>query len=483
MTARPTQSGKGSAVSPARREAFAILLALAHGKAHSPGSAHSGEAHSDDLLRSPRVSALSAQDRHLCTALVLGVLRWLIYLDRRIRPLLAKPNARLEDEVSIALRLGAFQLWFLDRIPAHAAIGESVALAKNAGHRFASGMVNAVLRKAAALGREESLDAQEALPSWLVERWTALYGEEATRKICGQAQTAPETTLRLSAETMEVSLAAEGVACAPGMLLKAARRVIAGDVTATEAFRSGRARIQEEGSQLIAELSASGGFSPQRILDCCAAPGGKTLVLSEINPQASVTACELSQRRFAALRTRINAIAATGVAAGMQNAPSSRIDLMLGDITRLAFEDHYDFVLADVPCSGTGTLGRNPEIRHRLALDDLARHHQRQCAILRAALNAAKPGGRVVYSTCSLEPEENEAVITELLSQTPGWRPIPLKQIIASLCEKGRITAEGLALLQQCVRDDGSLLLLPGSLGSEHANDGFFMAMLERASA
>jgi 16S rRNA (cytosine967-C5)-methyltransferase len=133
-----TQKPSANAVSPARREAFAILLDLERNHGHS-----------DDLLRNPRVSALSAQDRNLCTTLVMGVLRWQIRLDGLIKPLLSKPNARLDAEIRVALRLGALQLLFLDRIPAHAAIGESVALAKAAGHKFASGMVNAVLRKLA----------------------------------------------------------------------------------------------------------------------------------------------------------------------------------------------------------------------------------------------------------------------------------------------------------------------------------------------
>ncbi len=146
-------------VSPARGAAFAILLAAERGRAHS-----------DELLRGDAVAALSAQDRNLVTALVLGVLRWQMVLDARVRPLLKRPGARLDPEVLIALRLGAFQLLHMDRIPAHAAIGESVELAKAAGHRFASGMVNAVLRK---LSREASPVAKttEAHPQWMLDRW------------------------------------------------------------------------------------------------------------------------------------------------------------------------------------------------------------------------------------------------------------------------------------------------------------------------
>jgi 16S rRNA (cytosine967-C5)-methyltransferase len=464
MAARE-RAAAGFAVSPARREAFAILMAVGR-----------GEAHSDEMLRGARVLALSAQDRGLCTALVLGVLRWQTALDARIRKLLAKPGARVDEAVLTALRMGAFQLWFLDRIPAHAAIGESVALAKKAGHRFASGMVNAVLRKAAAMDKEANVEEAylRSFSGWMVERWERFYGGEAAREICRQGQMEPELTIRVVDADADQMLASDGIICAPGLLLKAARRVTGGEVTATEAFRAGRVRIQEEGSQLIAELSRSGGFGPRRILDCCAAPGGKTLGMAEANPEAHVTGCEISKPRFEALRRRIDAASADN------HALADRVDLVPGDVTQLALPQEYDFVLADVPCSGTGTLGRNPEIRHRLAVEDLGRFHERQCAILRAALAAAGSGARVVYSTCSLEPEENEAVVAEVLAGAPGWRCIALGTILAELHAEGRVTDDGLRLLTGCLREDGSLLLLPGALGREHSTDGFFMAMLER---
>ncbi len=160
-----------------------------------------GQSHSDDLLRGKAVSALSAPDRNLATALVLGVLRWQICLDHEIRALLARPNARLDSEVLIALRLAAMQILLMDRIPPRAAIDESVELAKQAGHRFASGMVNAVLRKLAdsrmcalhllsGLRRDEA--QEQAHPAWMVERWKHAYGAEIAQRLCahGQSQAA-----------------------------------------------------------------------------------------------------------------------------------------------------------------------------------------------------------------------------------------------------------------------------------------------------
>jgi len=460
-------AAKSSTVSPARREAFTILLEL-----------EKGSAHSDDLLRSPRVSALCAQDRNLCTTLVMGVLRWQTRLDALIRSLLSKPNARLDAEVQIALRLGAFQLQHLDRIPAHAAIGESVALAKQAGHKFASGMVNAVLRKIATqlkpqLPLEAILNPKElaeatAHPAWIVERWAAQYGIQSAGAICVHGQQQPELAIRLDDPALEIELIAEGIRLEPGAILTAARRVVSGDITITQAFRSGRLRIQEEGSQLIAELGDDVSQHPKRILDCCAAPGGKTLILAERNPQAKITACELNPARAKALQQRI----------ASQPELAARIFVQQGDATDLSGETIYDLVLADVPCSGTGTLGRNPEIRHRLKAADLQRHHDRQCAILRGAMRASTR--RVLYSTCSLEPEENAAVVAEVLAQSPDWRQASLTIHINELFSEGLLIQSGAASLLSCVAEDGSLTLLPGRLGAGIQTDGFFIALLEK---
>ena len=465
MPAKPSRShsdGGSNAVSPARREAFAILLAL-----------ESAKGHADDLLRGQRVSALSPQDRNLCTTLVMGTLRWQIRLDALIRPLLAKPNARLDAEIRIALRLGALQLLFLDRIPAHAAIGESVALAKSAGHKFASGLVNAVLRKLAAIpkpaqlppsdARAEQLAEVTAHPAWMVQRWVANYGFEAARAICQHGQNQPELTLRFEDPEAEAMLAEEGIRVAPGAILTAARRVLSGDVTSLAVMQSGRVRIQEEGSQLIAELAGHG----RTILDCCAAPGGKTLILAERNPLAQVTALEVSPERCRALQAR------------MATSPfSTQIEARIGDATQLPADPAYDLILADVPCSGTGTMGRNPEIRHRLQPEDLSRHHQRQCAILRAALGAGTR--RVVYSTCSLEPEENGAVVAEVLAQSHEWHQISISRVLHELREEGRLTAESVGTLQKTIAPDGSMTILPGSLGPDIQTDGFFIAILEK---
>jgi len=476
-----------SEISVARKAAFHILLAVERGQSHS-----------DDLLRGKAVNALSAADRNLATALVLGVLRGQILLDQQIHALLARPGAKLDAEIRIALRLGAFQILYMDRIPARAAIDESVELAKQAGHRFASGMVNAVLRKLAraqlfkaedtaledsalkghdfsravnanentrALAPEgSSSDDQQAHPAWMVERWINFYGLEAARAICRHGQSQPVLTVRLADPAIEAELIASGITLEASELLTAARTVISGDVTATAAFREDRVRLQDEGSQLVAEiLSNSLDQKVKSILDACAAPGGKTLILAERHPQARIVVLESSAPRLEQLQKRLAPL-------------GDRIECRLADATALTEEAAYDLALADVPCSGTGTLGRNPEIRHRLRQEEFPRQAERQCGILKAALRALRPGGRAVYSTCSLEPEENEQVVAAVLAETPFARLLPLMDRIEALRKEGILTPIGADRLQASLTPEGCLRLLPGAF---HA-DGFFIAMIER---
>jgi 16S rRNA (cytosine967-C5)-methyltransferase len=453
-----------SGVSPARIAAFDVLMAV-----------ESGKAHSDDLLRGKAVAELAQPDRNLATALVLGVLRWQMLLDEQIRPLLKKPGAKLDAEVQIALRLGAFQLLYLDRIPAHAAIDESVQLAKCVGHRFAAGMVNAVLR---ALARKTNARGPEYLreldgdffathPAWIVDGWKRFFGAETAFAICRHGQQPPLHALRLMNASDEEELAAAGARTEPGELLTAARILTAGDVTSTAAFQAGRVRLQDEGSQLIGEIAASLGESGRRnaemIVDLCAAPGGKTLILAERNPQSRIVACEASASRLAGLRERLTPL-------------GPRVECRLQDAAELNEGAVYDLALADVPCSGTGTLGRNPEIRHRLREEDLARQAERQRTILRAALRAVRPGGRVVYSTCSLEPEENEQVVRAVLAEDAAVRIVPMGECIEVLENRSVLAESAAERLRACISSEQALRLLPGVFGT----DGFFVSILER---
>jgi 16S rRNA (cytosine967-C5)-methyltransferase len=292
----------------------------------------------------------------------------------------------------------------------------------------------------------------------MVDRWTQFFGEDMTCALCAHNQSQPTLTLRLTEPTHEPELIASGITLAPGQLLTAARTVFSGDVTGTPAFREGRIRIQDEGSQLVAEIAGQG----SAILDCCAAPGGKTLILAERNPAAHIVACESSPQRLESLRERLAPL-------------GGRIDCSLADATALDHDSEFDLALADVPCSGTGTLSRNPEIRHRLHPEDLPRQAERQRAILASALRAIRPGGRVVYSTCSLEPEENEQVIAATLSAHPQVRVTSLSSRIDEMLSDGTLTTAAAEPLRRCLTPEGYLRLLPGAFGT----DGFFVALIE----
>ncbi len=278
-------------LSPARIAAFEILLRV-----------EQKDAFASELLHSPQRAQLSPADHGLATELVMGVLRWRSVLDREIEKRSSQPLKKLDREVLTALRMGAYQLQFLERIPAHAAVDESVDLVKRARKRSAAPFVNAVLRKlTAAQGSAPrqhrqaetadinsahdaaALSAATAHPHWLVERWVTEFGIDKARAICGYDQQPPETAIRLAESGTEEELEQQGITLQPGRILTSARRVVAGDITKTEAFRKGRVAVQDEASQLVALLVGKG----PRILDCCAAPGGKTRVLAERNPSAT----------------------------------------------------------------------------------------------------------------------------------------------------------------------------------------------------
>jgi 16S rRNA (cytosine967-C5)-methyltransferase len=302
----------------------------------------------------------------------------------------------------------------------------------------------------------------------MVERWAEFYGIETARALCRHGQSQPQLTLRIHDSAVADELVAEGIQLQRGELLAAAYTVVAGDIFTSTAFQQGRLRLQEEGSQLIAELASAGparAVPTRAILDCCAAPGGKTLILAQRNPKARILACESSPQRFEQLRERLAPL-------------GERIECRLIDASALAENAGFDLALADVPCSGTGTLGRNPEIRHRLRLEDLARQAERQHAILHAAIRAVRPGGRVIYSTCSLEPEENEQVVAAVLAETANARRISLESSIEALRSGGIPIPSGAERLKAALTPEGALRLLPGVFRT----DGFFVASIERTA-
>ena len=469
-------------VSPARAAAFDILLRVEQRQAYAA-----------ELLNSARTADLSSADRALCMELVMGVLRWRSRLDCSLAAVVSTRLEKLDPEVLAALRLAAYQLEFL-RVPARAAVHESVELVKRARKRSAAPLVNAALRKLGAAPPALAPTPETALglsqkfahPAWMIERWAERFGLDNAERICEHDQRPAPQALRLRAPTAEVELRREGILLEPGRLLTSARRISTAasrlapghtsttpgrmterrkDLSQTRAYLERRIAVQDEASQLVALLVGRG----ERILDCCAAPGGKTAILAEKNPGALLVAADLHPQRAQLLRRLAAPVAVQPGAAG-----AARIHVLAADALHLPFAAKFDRVLADVPCSGTGTLARNPEIKWRLKPEHLAELHALQVAILRAALDALAPGGRLVYSTCSLEPEENERVVEEALVTNAAFHILPARQELQRLRDAGELAWSDLDSL--C--DGPFLRTLPGV----HPGDGFFAAIVDRSS-
>jgi 16S rRNA (cytosine967-C5)-methyltransferase len=341
-----------------------------------------------DLLAS-HAAGLDSRDAGLATEIVYGSLRRQAQLDFLIRHYSGRDPKTLDASVRIALRMGIYQLRCMDRIPAYAAVGETVELVKTRG----GSLVNAVLRK---VDREpvEWPDRETALsvPRWLLEGWDRQFGRETADRIAKAFLEPPEIYVRNPPPTVQVE-----PTDVPG-----AYRVVAGDARGL--------RIQDVGSQSIVPLLAL--EKGQRFLDVCAAPGNKTAQALESDVHA--VACDLHLHRLQ----------------GVEGCSRVVLDATAG----LPFRGEFDRILVDAPCSGTGTLSRNPEIKWRLQPSDIRDLHGRQTQILRNALQLLAPEGRLVYSTCSLEKKENEDVVERVAGKlqvevierrrrTPGINP------------------------------------------------------------
>ena len=443
-------------VSPARATAFDILLRVERESSYA-----------SDLLHAHQ--NLSPKDHALATELVMGVLRWRSRLDAEIATASSQPLSKLDLEILVALRLALYQFRLLDRIPQRAALHESVELVKRARKRSAATFVNAVLRKLSNASplctpvppvvSTSELATKYSHPLWLVERWAIEYGLPTTEQIAQHNQSTPTTSIRLRTPTAEGDLEAEGIQLLPGALLSQARRVQSGDGTKTKSFRRGDIVIQDEASQLVAALvSRALPDQSNRILDCCAAPGGKTLAIADQNPSAEITAIEIHPQRARLLRKRL--------------PPAPHIRVLTADARHLPLSASFDRILADVPCSGTGTLARNPEIKWRLTPADLTDLHARQIAILHSALIHLHPGARLVYSTCSLEKEENEEVVKQVLSDAGSIRLIDCGPELEALQKSGELTWPD----QHSLTRGPYLRTIPGV----HPCEGFFAAILEK---
>jgi 16S rRNA (cytosine967-C5)-methyltransferase len=393
----------------------------------------------------------------------MGVLRWRSLLDVELAKHSSQKLTKLDSEVLAALRIAAYQLIFLDRVPHHAAVNESVDLVKGARKRSAVPFANAVLRKLAKASpaipdlafpeNAAELAQASAHPQWLVERWITSYGFDAARAICNYDQQPTGPAIRLSNASVEESLNSVRIQLAPGRLLTSARRVSSGNIAQTPQCRSGEIVIQDEASQLVALLVGHGA----KILDCCAAPGGKARLLAQRNPGTTVVAAELYPQRAWLIKKLVK---------------ESNLQVVVADARDLSFNAKFDRVLVDVPCSGTGTIAHNPEIKWRLTPEDLNNLQARQIAILRSAINQLAPGGKLVYSTCSLESEENEQVVERLLTDEKSIRRVDCREELLRLKEQGDLAWADIDSLLH----GPHLRTIPGI----HPCEGFFAAILEK---
>jgi len=438
-------------VSPARRAAFEILHRVEAEGAYSSSLL----AQNDDRLR--------ANDRALAHELVLGVLRQQLWLDRSLEHFANRKVEGLDLPVVLALRIGLYQLRFLTRVPASAAINESVNLVKIARVKSAASFVNAVLRRATrepkydpaaeAADETERIAIENSHPRWLIERWSTQFGVEEAAAIA-RANNQPATlafrftvkALRDAAqrpETIIAELKADGAELIESEIAPDAWRVgridgkrentgrEAGDPQAKmpaiqqdagesrqqsgmralqQLSADGLIYFQDEASQLVAHLV--GAQANDLVLDVCAAPGSKSTLIAALTPQTKIVAGELYQHR------------ANTIKQFAQQQGANNIHVLVHDATRdLPFDGQsFDRVLVDAPCSGTGTLRHNPEIRWRLNPSEITAMAEKQALILKHAANAVRPGGMLSYSTCSLEQDENEAVVVNFVAENPDFK-------------------------------------------------------------
>ncbi len=402
------------------------------------------------------------RDQALMHELVKGTLRWRGRIDWALDPLVHIQLSQVQPWARNALRLGAYQILFLDRIPAHAAVDESVKLAKRYGHPGTAGLVNSVLRRLVETkdtirwpegDDPESLAVWGSHPRWIVERWLARFGIERTRALLLADNRAVRSGLRVNRvrgtrQQLIEQLALEGALASPASIspdlvwLDSAR-----SPAALAAFKQGWCTVQDESEALVGRLVDP--KTHERVLDLCAAPGGKCTHLAELmGDEGEVWAMERDANRAASLEAAVARHALHGV------------HVVHGDGRTYTFPMPFDRVLVDAPCSGLGVLGRRADARWRKTPDVLREMPPIQLDLLVAGGRRARPGGVVVYSVCSFEPEETTEIVERFLRQNPQF-------VLES--------ARGV-LPDAVVADDGCMHVLPHI----HGCDGAFAARFRR---
>ncbi len=417
----------------------------------------------------------SVRDRALVRELVFGVVRWLVLLDRHIDFQLISGKKRLSTIVRSHLRIGVFQILFLDRIPFSAAVNEAVKGVKSSNNARASGLVNAVLRRVAerraSLGPDMArrckdtmgLDAVERLaieqshPRWMVNRWVGRYGFEEAQAVCRANNIKAPLTLRVNTLTItreEVlnNLAGHGIDAVPGRYAPEAVMIrgYSGSPVAISGFKQGWFQVQDEAAQLVSYCLAP--MPGEIILDACAGPGGKTTHIAQlIGDQGVVEATDRNDARLELLKKNQERLGIKCISCIPFESFNARLPKL---------EGRYHRILVDAPCSGLGVIRRHPDIkwnRTRASLSELA---SQQRSLLNGLAPLIRSGGTMVYATCTLEPEETREVVKDFLSGHPGWHIVPAGQVL-----------QGPAAT--LVDENGFLVIFPSHGGP----DGFFAAV------
>ncbi len=401
------------------------------------------------------IGPLPDDDRRLAHELAAGILRSQSLLDARLAPLVPRGLDAVAPALRDVLRLGAYQLTVLDRIPAHAAVSTSVALGRDAGGKPAAGFINAVLRRVASAARTPAVaaDGDDAArlarshshPEWLVRRWIERFGSDGARALLERNNTRPALVLqgaRASLDDLRRRWESGGIAVTPapygaGLTTDRTRP---GDLPG---FAQGDFVVQDPAQALVAWFADMP--ADAIVYDACAAPGGKTIAIGR--SVRAVVAADVSRVR------------ARRLAENVARAGSGREHVVVADARRPPLRDAAA-VLVDAPCLGTGTFARHPDARWRVSIEALAVLAEAQAGLLEAAAAAVGPGGLLVYATCSLEPEENEQQVERLLARHPEFHREPCEGFPAAL-----------------VSAKGDLMILP----HRHGMDGGYAARLRRA--
>jgi 16S rRNA (cytosine967-C5)-methyltransferase len=405
-------------IAPARLAAFEVLRAVSARRADLPAA-----------LARVRRDLADERDRALASEIATGTLRWQAAFDHLITTYTKRPLDRLDPEIVEILRLTLFQLLHLDRVPASAAVNDGVDLARRVGKSSAAPLVNAVLRR---VSRErdhlplpprvpgqrdaeiEYLSTTLAHPRWLVSRWRDRYGFEAAEAWCQFNNAAAPLTLRanrlrITRDRLAETLLGSGIRTRPTRFAPDGLVVEAGNPLLAPIADDGLFAVQDEASQLVAVMAAPS--AGDRVLDACAAPGGKATAMgAAMGDRGLIVAADVRPRRVRLLAETVRASGASRIFVIQANAAQS-----------LPFGDVFDCVLIDAPCSGLGTLRRDPDIKWRREEAELGVFADLQQRILRSAAAVVRPGGRLVYSTCSSEPEENELVVLRFSDDMPGF--------------------------------------------------------------